>query len=69
MIGPSFADRSRDVAMATNSEGMKSAKLAYSPRFIRRLGIPKMISLEEGNIDGRVNSGDNPATSCIHLVS
>jgi len=55
--------------MATNSEGMKSAKLAYSPRFIRRLGIPKMISLEEGNIDGRVNSGDNPATSCIHLVS
>ena len=44
--------------------GAKSAKLAYLPSFI---ALAFRIELEYRNVDGRVNSDDDLATSCENL--
>ena len=63
---PSFSNRSRDVAMATNFKG----KMGETGRltFIRRLGIPKRCRIYR-NSDFKRFICDDMATLCINLVN
>jgi len=62
MIRPSFSERSKDVAIATNCR-RKITEIGLLT-FILRTGIPKWIGIEYRNINGRINSNDDSSTAC-----